>query len=108
MKSPPDGRRAALARDAAQLRLRRATQISVALMVALGGSFAALAAGSTPPKKTVVRVPVRGARAVALVTAPAPPLHAAQSSAPAADAPAPPAAAPAPSYAPPVVVSGGS
>ena len=108
MTSPPDGRRAALTRDAARRRLRRVTQASVAVMVALAGTFAALAAGSTTTKKTVVRAPVRGARVVKVTPAPAPPLVAAQTSAPAPAAPAPPPAAPAPSYAPPVVASGGS
>jgi hypothetical protein len=97
------------ARDAARLRLRRLTQASVALMVAVGGAFAALAAGSTHTKKTVVRSqPVR-ARTNILAQAPAPPLVSARS--PAAStpaAPAPPVAAPTPSYSAPVVVSGGS
>jgi hypothetical protein len=106
MKSPAeDRRRAARARDAAQRRLRRVTQISVAVMVALGGTFAALAAGSTHTKKTILGAPVGRARAAVLVQAPAPPLVGAQSF---AAAPAPPATAPTPSYAPPVVVSGGS
>jgi hypothetical protein len=104
--------RAALARDAARLRLRRVTQISVAGMVALGSAFVALAAGSTHTKKTVVRASVRKPSAAILVPAPTPPLVAAQSAAPAASAPAPapapPVAAPTPSYSPPVVVSGGS
>ena len=101
--------RAAIARDAARLRLRRLTQVSTAIMVALGTAFAALAAGSTHTKKTVVRVAARRPRAAIQVRAPAPPLVAAQSPAPAAStAPAPPVAAPTPTYSPPVVVSGGS
>ena len=104
--------RPSAARDAALLRLRRATQLSIALMVALGGAFAALAAGSTHTKKTIARAPVRKARATVLATAPAPPLVSAQAApstaSSAASAPAPPVAAPVPSYSPPVVVSGGS
>jgi hypothetical protein len=114
MQKPPAGRpRPVLARDAALRRLRRATQVSVAVMVAVGGTFAALAAGATHAKKTVVRSPVRARKVVSLMQAPAPPLVAAQSAAPAASAappaaPAPPVAAPTQSYSPPVVVSGGS
>jgi hypothetical protein len=97
------------ARDAARIRLRRLTQASVALMVALGGTFAALAAGSTHTKKTVVRAHTVKARTAILTQAPAPPLvsaHSPSSSAPAA--PAPPVSAPTPTYSAPVVVSGGS
>lgn len=106
------GSRPTAARDAALRRLRRLTQVSIALAVALGSVFAALAAGSTHAKKTVVVRPVRKIRALATMQAPAPPLVAAAnetsagSTAPAA--PAPPASAPVPSYSPPVVVSGGS
>jgi esterase/lipase len=52
-------------REAARARLRRATGGAVAVAVALGGVFAALAAGATHPKKTVApstsakRVPAR-------------------------------------------------
>jgi hypothetical protein len=119
--TPNSGRpRAALARDAARLRLRRVTQLSVAAMIAVAGAFAALAAGSTHAKKAVVRTAVRTSRATILAVAPAPPLVAAQSAAAAqaqseapaqaapAPAPAAPAVAPTPSYSPPVVVSGGS
>ena len=42
-------------RSRAALRLRRVTQLSIALMVAVGGAFTALAAGSTHTKKTIVR-----------------------------------------------------
>ena len=115
MKSASDLRHASLARDAAARRLRRVTQLAVAVMVALGGAFTALAAGSTHPRKTAARAPSSHTAAVVLAQAPAPPLVAVQSSAPdsssaqaAAAAPAPPAAAPVPSYSPPVVVSGGS
>jgi hypothetical protein len=114
MKSASEVRHASLARDAAARRLRRVTQLAVAVMVALGGAFTALAAGSTHARKTVVRAPLRHAAAVVVAQAPAPPLVTAQSSAPdsssaqAAAAPAPPAAAPVPSYSPPVAVSGGS
>ncbi|HEY8647170.1 MAG TPA: hypothetical protein VIL77_14975 [Gaiellaceae bacterium] len=99
----------ALARDAAARRVRFATQISVATMVALGGTFAALAAGSTQAKKAIARVPGRRVPAAAvLASAPAPPLVGAQGSAPSSAAPAAPAATPTQSYQPPVVVSGGS
>jgi Fe-S cluster biogenesis protein NfuA len=101
--------RAAIARDAGQLRLRRLTQLSAAVMVALGTAFAALAAGSTHTKKAVIRVSARRPRAVLHVRAPAPPLVAAQSPAPPASAaPAAPVVTPTPTYSPPVVVSGGS
>lgn len=84
------------------------TQLSIGLTVALGGAFAALAAGSTHPKK-VVRVAVPRARVAVLVDAPAPPLVGGQSSAPTpSSAPVAPAAAPTPTYVSPVVVSGGS
>ncbi len=111
--APEDVRRSAQSRDAATLRLRRVTQLSVALMVALAGAFTALAAGSTHTKKAIVRVPARRvASPVVLVRAPAPPLIGSQSAPPAANeapaAPATPAPAPAPTYQPPVVVSGGS
>jgi hypothetical protein len=103
-----DVRRSAQARDAATLRLRRATQVSVAIMVALGGAFTALAAGSTHTKRAMVRTPVhRVAAAAVLVRAPAPPLIGSQSAPPANVAPTAPAA-PAPTYQQPVVVSGGS
>ena len=105
-----DPRRAALSRDAALARLRRVTRASVAAAFALGGVFAALAAGSTQTKKTVVRAPARQpSPAPALAVAPAPPLVSAQAAQSAAQpAPASPAAAPTPSYAAPVVTSGGS
>jgi len=113
---PENVRRSAHARDAAVLRLRRVTQLSVAFMIAVGGAFAALAAGSTHAKKTVVvvRAAARQVSSTAvLVQAPAPPLVGvdggqtsdSQAAAPTA-APAAPAAAPA--YQQPVVVSGGS
>jgi hypothetical protein len=110
-------RRPVQARDAAALRLRRVTRLSVTLMVAAGGVFTALAAGSTHTKKTIVlrhRVVSRAAPAAVLVEAPAPPLVGARSAPPApSQAPAPavvpaPAPAPSPTYQQPVVVSGGS
>ena len=116
-RAPADARRPAHARDAAIVRLRRVTQLSIALTVAAGGAFTALAAGSTHTKKTtVVRIPARrvAAHAAAVVVqAPAPPLVSAQSAPTApseapAPAPAPAASAPAPTYQQPVVVSGGS
>jgi hypothetical protein len=106
---PGEVRRAIGAREAARTRLRRATGGAVAVAVALGGLFAALAAGATQPKKTVVpTTSVR--RPPGLTSAPAAPLVAVQSpdgsgsSEPSQPAPA----APTPSYAPPVVSSGGS
>lgn len=113
MGSPQDSRRrAALDRDGAMRRLRRSTQVSVVVSLALGGAFAALAAGSTHAKK-VIRVPVRrpAAKAAALTVAPAPPLVAVQGvqqTPSPSPVPAPPASAPAPTYQQPVVVSGGS
>ena len=113
--APADARRPVHARDAAVLRLRRVTQLSIALMVAVGGAFSALAAGSTHTKKTtVVRIPTRRVTpAVVVVQAPAPPLVGAQSAPAAASeasapTPAATAPAPAPAYQQPVVVSGGS
>ena len=101
---------AARARDAAVVRLRRVTRISVALMVAAGGAFTVLAAGSTHVRKTAVAhvVSRRVASTATLVRAPAPPLVGIQSAPVApATAPAPPPAAAA-TYQQPVVVSGGS
>jgi hypothetical protein len=104
-------RRAIGAREAAQVRLRRATGGAVAVAVALGGVFAALAAGATHSKKAGMSA--TSVRTLpALTSAPAPPLvelqapgGSASSSTPSQSAPA---AAPTPSYAPPVVSSGGS
>lgn len=112
MENPsPDRRRAALARDLALRRVRRVTKLAIALMVALGTAFAALAAGSTHTKKIVLRATTRRAPAI-LAEAPAPPLVSAQSNAASAPAktatPAPPAAAPTAAPQAPVVVSGGS
>ncbi len=105
----PNRSTTAHARDAARLRLRRLTQASVALMVTLGGAFAALAAGSTHTKKAVVPAHTVKARTAILTQAPAPPLVSAHSPASSAEAaPAPPVSAPTPSYSAPVVVSGGS
>lgn len=114
-----DVRRAVAARDAASLRVRHATRISVALGIALTGVFAAVAAGSTHTKKIVVqRVRARTtttAASRAPVVAPAPPIVGAgqsPSSSPGSAAPSQPQSAPAPSPAPasvpPTVVSGGS
>ena len=100
------------AREAARARLRRATGGAVAAAVALGGVFAALAAGATHPKKTVV--PTTGDRKLpALTSAPAAPLVEVQSpngssSSAGPSQPSVPAAAPTPSYEPPIVSSGGS
>jgi hypothetical protein len=109
-----DPRRAALGRDAALARLRRATRVSVGVALALGGAFAALAAGSTHTKKSAAPTPVRHtARQPALTVAPVPPLVSAAGASSSGDdssqaSPAAAPAAPAPSYAPPVAVSGGS
>lgn len=100
------------ARDAATIRLRRVTQTSVAVAVALAGGFAALAAGSTHPAKK--SAPSNQATttitASASTAAPAPPLVPAQAGKPTTHtpAPSPPAVAPAPATTAPVVVSGGS
>lgn len=78
-------------------------------MVALGGAFAALAAGSTHPKTVAVhRTALKPSTTV--VPAPAPPLVTVQSEAAPTPTPtqAPTVQAPAPSYQPPVVSSGGS
>jgi len=85
------------------------TWATVALTIALGGVFAAFAAGSTHARKTVSRA-VRAVATPAVQTAPAPPLVSVQSSggAPQSSSTPPPAPAPAPAYTPPVVVSGGS
>jgi hypothetical protein len=101
-------RRAVTTRDVAKRRLKRTTQLSIAATVVIGGIFASLAAGSTHFTKRVVRQ-TRKVAAKAVVQAPAPPLVAVQSSAPAA-APATPATpvAPAATQQAPVVVSGGS
>ncbi len=104
--------RAIGAREAARSRFRRATGAAIAGSVALGGIFAALAAGSTHPKKA--GAPAASTRKIAALTsAPAAPLvavesagSASSSSTPAESAPA--TAAPTQSYEPPVVSSGGS
>lgn len=101
-------RNAVLARNAARRRLRRATGAAVAIAVGLSGVFAALAAGSTHSKKTIVRASTaRSARPLAALTAaPAAPLVAVNVEPPASVSPS--ASAPTSSYQPPVVSSGGS
>ena len=100
-----DRRRAVLARDAAARRLRRVTRVTAGGTLALGGIFAALAAGSTHVKKTLVpNLTGETSTSTAVRSAPAAPLVPAQSEA----SPAPPAAAPTPASTPPVAVSGGS
>ncbi len=99
-------------REAARARLRRATSGAVAVAVALGGVFAALAAGATHPKKTVVPT-TSGKKVSALTSAPAAPLVEVQSgdgspSSGASSVSPAPASAPTPSYQQPVVSSGGS
>ncbi|HEX6763392.1 MAG TPA: hypothetical protein VF094_11390 [Gaiellaceae bacterium] len=109
----PDGpdrlRGAVAARDAALTRVRRATAVVAAGCVALGGTFAALAAASTHPRHHLTGASVRTTRgARTRIVAPAPPLVAvSQASAPASQPSAPPPTA-APPAAPPVAVSGGS
>jgi hypothetical protein len=109
MEGPPtaaDRRRAIVARDRAAKRLRRMTRVTAGGTLALGGIFAALAAGSTHVKKTLA--PTRASETTtpaAVRYAPAPPLVQARSD---GATPAPPTAAPAPASTPPVVVSGGS
>jgi hypothetical protein len=100
---------AILARDAADVRLRRATGGAVAVAVGLSAVFAGLAANATHAKKTTVRrSATRNVRQVRpLTVAPAAPLISVQVDAPPV-AQAPQATAPTPSYAPPVVSSGGS
>lgn len=106
----PDVRGRASTRDAATIRLRRVTRASIAGAAALGGVFAALAAGSTHPKKTG-QPQVRSASTTAAAAAPAPaliPAHAGAGSETGSASPSPSPAAPAPASTPPVVVSGGS
>ena len=110
-----DVQRAIAARDAAFARIRLATGVSVAAGVALTGAFAALAAGATHLRKTVVTThvsppPTRTKHAQAPVSAPAPPLVSAGGSSAETPPPAPSTSysAPAPTPASPVVVSGGS
>lgn len=101
-----DRRRAVLARDAAARRLRRVTRVTAGGTLALGGIFAALAAGSTHVKKTLVpNLTGETSTSTAVRSAPAAPLVPAQSD---EASPAPPAAAPTPASTPPVAVSGGS
>lgn len=102
-------RGAIAARDAGLDRVRRATVVVAASCVALGAAFAALAAGSTHPRRTVVPLrPATRSRVRGHVVAPAPPLVAvAQAADPAAQQPAAAPAA-APPTTPPVAVSGGS
>ena len=110
-QDPQAIRRAAAARDLASVRVRRLTGLAVAGAAALTGIFAALAAGSTPPKKApVLSQPARGAakEPAGPVQAPAPPLVSARGESPASPAPPTQAPAPAPATAAPVVVSGGS
>lgn len=92
-------------RDAAALRVRRASRAAIAGSALLATVFTAVAAGSTHAKRIVRAAVHPRARAAVLppvrVTAP-PPLP------PGESAPAPPPALPSPSAAPPVAVSGGS
>ncbi len=112
-----DVQRAIAARDAAFARIRLVTGVAVAAGVALTGAFAALAAGATHLRKTVVTTthvaprPKPAKHTQAPVSAPAPPLVSAGGSASETPPPAAPStsySAPTPTPAPPVVVSGGS
>jgi hypothetical protein len=111
-----DVQRAIAARDAAFARIRLVTGVAVAAGVALTGAFAALAAGATHLRKTVVTThvappPTHTKHTQPPVSAPAPPLVSAGGSASETPPPAPPStsySAPTPTPAPPVVVSGGS
>ena len=109
---PETARRSAQARDAAALRLRRVTQLSVAVMVAVGGTFTALAAGSTQARKTASFAFPPASRAGGRArpgSGAAARRRAKRATASVAQAPADPAVpAPAPTYQQPVVVSGGS
>jgi hypothetical protein len=93
-------------RDVAKRRLRRTTQLSIAVTIVIGGIFASLAAGSTHFTKRVARQ-ARRTTTKTVVQAPAPPLVAVQSPA-STPAPTPSAAPPAATAQAPVVVSGGS
>jgi hypothetical protein len=101
-------RRAMTVRDVAKRRLRRTTQLSIAVTIVAGGVFASLAAGSNHFTKRVVRQ-TRRAATKTVVQAPAPPLVSVQStpSTPTPTAPAP-SVTPVVTPQPPVVVSGGS
>ena len=79
----------------------------MAVAVALGGVFAALAAGATHAKTTAVRT-TGAPRLPALTTAPAAPLVEVSSPDGSASSQSAPAAAPTPAYEPPIVSSGGS
>jgi hypothetical protein len=100
-------RRAIGAREAARARLRRVTGGTAAAAVALGGIFAAFAAGATHPKKAIEPTSTRSRRQLpALTSAPAPPLVTVAPGS--ASSPTAPATAPTQSDQPPVVSSGGS
>lgn len=104
----PETQRAITERNAAFVRVRRATGVVVATGLALTAAFTALAARSTHARRTAVNRP--RARTVAVrrtsrVVAPSPPLVGAAQAAP---TPSPAASPPVASASPPVVVSGGS
>ncbi len=104
--------RAVEARESARARVRLATGAAVVTGLALTGTFAALAAGSTHLRKTVrerSRHVVHRA-STRPVVAPAPPLVSVGGSAPQPSPSPSPAPAPAPvqTQAPPVVVSSSS
>jgi hypothetical protein len=102
----PEGRRrAAVDRDAAVARVRRATTATLAAATALVAAFAGLAATSTHSRK-VVRAVTKRPKSTTTVQTPAvspPPLKPSGSPTP---PPAPPAQAPTPSVSPPAAVSG--
>ena len=100
--------RAVTERNAAFVRVRRATGVVVVAGLALTGAFTALAARSTRSLRAASHRPrarVVSARRTSRVVAPAPPLVGVASAAPTPPAPSAPVAA---ASAPPVVVSGGS
>ena len=103
--TPERQRRAAVDRDAAIARVRRATTATLALATALVAAFAGLAAASTHSRKAVREaVTTRRSNATTIVQTPSvsPPVQPSGST----PSPAPPAQAPTPSVSPPAAVSG--
>ena len=100
-------RRAVEVRAQASDRGRRLLLVAIGLSAALSGAFAALAAGSTHPKKAAGTAPATRAAAVSL---PAPHARAPSAIPPGGvqTAPVAPAEPPAVPVAPPVATSGGS
>ena len=104
--TPERQRRAAVDRDAAIARVRRATTATLALATALVAAFAGLAAASTHSRKPVRQaVTTRRSNATTIVQTPSvspPPVQPSGST----PSPAPSAQAPTPSVSPPAAVSG--